>query len=166
MIQKKAIDGAVENSAGSYNLVRKGRSRRRVWRPLLGQKSQLALPIETSRRNRRVRQPVERDVFEDVVSKALGLTGKDSCNERVTAGVIRWVPPLRPIDAHVVLLLHGFPFDIRSYAAVAPMLVAQGYRVIVPYFAWASMIHPPYRHRNTAIGSAGCDRRRALSPRR
>ena len=33
----------------------------------------------------------------------------------------------------VVLLLHGWPYDIHAYADVAPLLVAKGYRVIVPY---------------------------------
>ena len=32
-----------------------------------------------------------------------------------------------------VILLHGWPYDIHSYAEVAPMLVAAGYRVIVPH---------------------------------
>jgi pimeloyl-ACP methyl ester carboxylesterase len=56
--------------------------------------------------------------------------------------------PLRQIDAGVldvgyadvgppvgrpVVLLHGWPYDIHSYAAVAPALAAAGYRVIVPY---------------------------------
>ena len=31
------------------------------------------------------------------------------------------------------MLLHGWPYDIHSYADVAPLLAAQGYRVIVPY---------------------------------
>jgi pimeloyl-ACP methyl ester carboxylesterase len=31
------------------------------------------------------------------------------------------------------VLLHGFPYDIRSYDAVAPRLAAQGARVIAPY---------------------------------
>jgi pimeloyl-ACP methyl ester carboxylesterase len=33
----------------------------------------------------------------------------------------------------VVLLLHGWPYDIHSYVDVAPVLAAHGYRVIVPY---------------------------------
>src|ERR1700741_558251 len=56
--------------------------------------------------------------------------------------------PLRQIDAGVlnvgyvemgpasgapVILLHGWPYDIHSYAEVAPALAAQGYRVIVPH---------------------------------
>jgi pimeloyl-ACP methyl ester carboxylesterase len=38
-----------------------------------------------------------------------------------------------PSDGRVVLLLHGYPYDIHSYAEVASMLAAQGCRVIVPY---------------------------------
>jgi len=32
-----------------------------------------------------------------------------------------------------VLLLHGWPYDIHSFAEVAPVLATAGYRVIVPY---------------------------------
>jgi len=38
-----------------------------------------------------------------------------------------------PADGPVVLLLHGFPYDIHSYAEVAPLLAAEGCRAIVPY---------------------------------
>jgi pimeloyl-ACP methyl ester carboxylesterase len=38
-----------------------------------------------------------------------------------------------PADGPVVLLLHGFPYDIHSYVDVAPMLAASGCRAIVPY---------------------------------
>ena len=38
-----------------------------------------------------------------------------------------------PADGPVVMLLHGFPYDIHSYVDVAPDLAAQGCRVIVPY---------------------------------
>jgi pimeloyl-ACP methyl ester carboxylesterase len=33
-----------------------------------------------------------------------------------------------------VVLLHGWPYDIYSYADVVPALTTEGYRVIVPYF--------------------------------
>lgn len=33
----------------------------------------------------------------------------------------------------VVILLHGWPYDINSFADVSPLLVAAGYRVIIPY---------------------------------
>jgi len=57
-------------------------------------------------------------------------------------------PALRQIDAGVldvgyvelgpaggppVILLHGWPYDIHSFADVAPALAAAGYRVIVPH---------------------------------
>jgi pimeloyl-ACP methyl ester carboxylesterase len=38
-----------------------------------------------------------------------------------------------PADGSEVLLLHGWPYDIHSYADVAPLLAAAGFRVIVPY---------------------------------
>ena len=38
-----------------------------------------------------------------------------------------------PADGPVVMLLHGFPYDIHSYVDVAPQLAAQGCRTIVPY---------------------------------
>lgn len=37
------------------------------------------------------------------------------------------------IDAPVVILLHGWPYDIHSYVDVAPLLASAGYRVIIPY---------------------------------
>ena len=33
----------------------------------------------------------------------------------------------------LVILLHGWPYDIHSYLDVAPLLTAAGYHVIVPY---------------------------------
>ena len=38
-----------------------------------------------------------------------------------------------PADGPAVILLHGWPYDINSYADVTPRLAAAGYRVIVPY---------------------------------
>jgi pimeloyl-ACP methyl ester carboxylesterase len=38
-----------------------------------------------------------------------------------------------PSTGQPVLLLHGWPYDIHSYTAIAPALAAQGFRVIVPY---------------------------------
>ena len=51
----------------------------------------------------------------------------------IIAGVLRVAyaehgdPAARP-----VVLLHGFPYDVHAYDAVAPLLAAQGLRVIVP----------------------------------
>ncbi|HEV8190759.1 MAG TPA: alpha/beta hydrolase, partial [Ktedonobacterales bacterium] len=36
-------------------------------------------------------------------------------------------------DGPVVLLLHGWPYDIHSYVDIAPLLATAGYWVIVPY---------------------------------
>ncbi|GLO44245.1 MULTISPECIES: alpha/beta fold hydrolase [Pseudomonas] len=38
-----------------------------------------------------------------------------------------------PADGPVVILLHGWPYDIHSFEQVAPALAAKGYRVLVPY---------------------------------
>ncbi len=38
-----------------------------------------------------------------------------------------------PADGQAVVLMHGFPYDIHSYAEVTPLLAESGYRVIVPY---------------------------------
>ena len=41
-----------------------------------------------------------------------------------------------PGDGPAVILLHGWPYDIHSYADVTPLLASAGYRVIVPYLRW------------------------------
>ena len=38
-----------------------------------------------------------------------------------------------PANGPVVILLHGWPYDIYSFIDVTPILIAKGYRVIVPY---------------------------------
>ena len=38
-----------------------------------------------------------------------------------------------PTDGPPVVLLHGFPDDVRAYDGVAPPLAAAGWRVLVPY---------------------------------
>ena len=38
-----------------------------------------------------------------------------------------------PANGQPVVLLHGWPYDIHSFAEVTPMLAASGYRVIVPF---------------------------------
>ena len=38
-----------------------------------------------------------------------------------------------PGDGPVVILLHGWPYDIHSFVDVTPLLASAGYRVIVPY---------------------------------
>ena len=38
-----------------------------------------------------------------------------------------------PANGLVVVLLHGWPYDIHSFVDVAPLVASAGYRVIVPY---------------------------------
>src|SRR5579863_577913 len=38
-----------------------------------------------------------------------------------------------PANGRVVMLLHGWPYDIYSFVDVAPILAAAGFRVIVPF---------------------------------
>ena len=56
-----------------------------------------------------------------------------------------------PADGPVVMLLHGFPYDIHSYVDVAPMLAAQGCRAIVPYLRG----YGPTRFRDKATPRSG-----------
>ncbi len=56
-----------------------------------------------------------------------------------------------PADGPVVMLLHGFPYDIHSYVDVAPMLAAQGCRAIVPYLRG----YGPTRFRDPATPRSG-----------
>lgn len=37
------------------------------------------------------------------------------------------------VGAPVVILLHGWPYDIHNFDEVVPVLTASGYRVIVPH---------------------------------
>ena len=53
------------------------------------EKPEFVLPIETGARKRRVRQPGDRDVVEDVVAReALRLSVKDARDERIAARVV------------------------------------------------------------------------------
>ena len=40
---------------------------------------------------------------------------------------------LGPSNGQPVVLLHGWPYDVHSYAEAAPALGAEGYRVVVQY---------------------------------
>jgi len=46
-----------------------------------------------------------------------------------------------PAAGPVVILLHGWPYDIHAFAEVTPMLAASGYRVIVPYLRGFGATH-------------------------
>ena len=81
---------------------------------------------------------------------AVAQSGKAKPTElpKVKPGTHTSFGPLKQIDAGVlnvgyaeagpatgpaVILLHGWPYDIYSFADVAPLLASAGYRVIVPY---------------------------------
>ncbi|WP_042878820.1 alpha/beta fold hydrolase [Cupriavidus necator] len=54
--------------------------------------------------------------------------------KQVDAGVLNiGYAEAGPASGPVVILLHGWPYDIHSFAEVAPRLAAAGYRVIVPH---------------------------------
>ncbi|GAA4919323.1 alpha/beta hydrolase [Mucilaginibacter defluvii] len=54
--------------------------------------------------------------------------------KQIKAGVLNiGYAEVGPVNGKPVILLHGWPYDINSYAEVAPLLAAKGYRVIVPY---------------------------------
>jgi pimeloyl-ACP methyl ester carboxylesterase len=98
------------------------------------------------------------------------LTGKafaqGSSSGPARAPSSRRLEPLRHIDAGVlnigyyeegpatgpvVMLLHGFPYDIHSYVDVAPQLAGQGCRVVVPYLRG----YGPTRFRDPAAPRSG-----------
>ena len=37
------------------------------------------------------------------------------------------------VNGFPVILLHGFPYDVRSWDDVVPLLIGEGYHVLVPY---------------------------------
>lgn len=54
--------------------------------------------------------------------------------KQINAGVLNiGYAEAGPVEGPAVILLHGWPYDIHSYVDVAPLLAAEGYRVIVPY---------------------------------
>jgi len=63
-----------------------------------------------------------------------GTDGSFGVLKQVNAGVLSvGYAEAGPDDGPAVILLHGWPYDIHSYADVTPLLASAGYRVIVPY---------------------------------
>src|SRR6202049_45277 len=74
---------------GGVDLIWKDADGNRDGDVLGGEKGKLVFPIQTSRRDRRVGQPVEGDVVENVISrKPFRFPIKDACNERLTGCVV------------------------------------------------------------------------------
>jgi pimeloyl-ACP methyl ester carboxylesterase len=89
------------------------------------------------------------------IGQSRGETGSDKGTPtiQVSAGTFA---PLKQIEAGllnvgyaeaglpngpVVILLHGWPYDIHSFAEVTPLLAQAGYRVIVPYLRGYGTTH-------------------------
>jgi len=54
--------------------------------------------------------------------------------KQIDAGVLNiGYAEIGPAGGPVVILLHGWPYDIYSFVDVAPLLASAGYRVLVPY---------------------------------
>ena len=71
------------------------------------------------------------------------------------------------LDGFPIVLLHGFPYDIRSWDGVVPLLSANGFRVLVPYlrgFGATKIIDPilPKTGQQTAIAQDVIDFTQAL----
>ena len=93
-----------------------------------------------------------------VTEKTAASTSRTSSSKRleplrqVDAGVLSIAYyEAGPADGPAVMLMHGFPYDIHSYVDVAPQLVAQGCRVIVPYLRG----YGPTRFRDSATPRSG-----------
>jgi pimeloyl-ACP methyl ester carboxylesterase len=75
--------------------------------------------------------------MENPISYQAGKTGMNSSFDQlkqIDAGVLNvGYVEAGAADAPVVILLHGWPYDIHSFAEVTPLLVSAGYRVIIPY---------------------------------
>ena len=71
------------------DLVRECAHRYRYRDPFWGKERQLAFPVEPSRRDPRAREPVERYVVKNVVSRqAFAPAGKYACDQPITARVV------------------------------------------------------------------------------
>lgn len=65
--------------------------------------------------------------------KGLGNTSFDTIKQ-IDAGVLNiGYAEVGPANGPVVMLLHGWPYDIHSYVEVASLLASKGYRVIIQH---------------------------------
>lgn len=66
----------------------------------------------------------------------INFSNRDSFDslKQIDAGVLNvGYAEAGPVDGPVVILLHGWPYDIHSFEEVTRLLVTKGYRVIIPY---------------------------------
>ena len=70
----------------------------------------------------------------DATTRPLTISASREHLKQINAGLLNvGYTESGPVGGPAVLLLHGWPYDIDSFAEVVPLLTAQGYRVIVPY---------------------------------
>ena len=70
----------------------------------------------------------------DLPTVAAGTNTSFGALKQIDAGVLNiGYAEAGPAKGPVVILLHGWPYDIYSFVDVAPMLATAGYRVIMPY---------------------------------
>jgi pimeloyl-ACP methyl ester carboxylesterase len=80
------------------------------------------------------------------------MTEIDWSIHRVRAGVLDvGYHDIGPREGQPVVLLHGFPYDVRSFHEAAPLLTDAGFRVVVPYLRG----HGPTRFLDADIPRSG-----------
>jgi pimeloyl-ACP methyl ester carboxylesterase len=77
---------------------------------------------------------LNRSIFAKGVGSANATPKTFSSVKQIDAGLLNvGYAEVGPSDGKPVILLHGWPYDIQSFADVAPLLAAAGYRTIVPF---------------------------------
>lgn len=96
-----------------------------------------------------------------VASPALGQAGGMAVAlKQVDAGPLNvGYAEFGPASGTPAILLHGWPYDIHAFAEAAPMLAAQGYRVIVPHLRGygTTLFRSPDALRNGQPGALALD---------
>src|SRR6188474_2079644 len=70
----------------------------------------------------------------DVAAPRRGTNTSFDTVKQIDAGVLNvGYAEAGPANGPVVMLLHGWPYDIHSFVDVAPLLASAGFRVIVPH---------------------------------
>jgi pimeloyl-ACP methyl ester carboxylesterase len=70
----------------------------------------------------------------DALSIKPGTNNSFGALKQIDAGVLNvGYAEAGPANGPVVILLHGWPYDIHAFVDVTPLLASAGYRVIVPY---------------------------------
>ena len=71
-----------------------------------------------------------------------------------------------PVDAHPVVLLHGFPYDPRAFDDDVPLIAAAGFRTVVPYlrgYGGTRFLSPQTMRSGEQAALAGCGKTQIYS---